>query len=347
MSGRFPSITSLNVIVILIVILSLIDGNPKFLPAHEPDDHSRSKSIKAEILALDNMTEMKYLLQSLLTENEILKQDRDTAMDKYNELIGNKQCQPQLEHIMDVSADQWQTTSTFHAADIRQSIDTVQNLLFARKSDDSCLNHERNIIGRLIDDMKITLDQWKMTNMNESDHFDATLKPADHQCIPCTLHLSIEGLRDQYGGNQDSIIFGSQSDSSARKLYHKLLPDTDCIHNSEQYQHLTMCEKAEKAFKSRKVVKTYIREINHIWSSLFTKIYDWGRHGRVDGISAVDLWNKKAKATKAKECVIGIEGKAEAILWNNDRCENVCAALLVSSSKTNAAVDKWHKLSRD
>ena len=66
---------------------------------------------------------------------------------------------------------------------------------------------------------------------------------------------------------------------------------------------------------------------------------DFYRHWGINGASLRQIWNAKAKQVQSKQCVIRNEEDEEYLLWNNDKCQNVCRAILKSSTKTNEWVD--------
>ena len=66
---------------------------------------------------------------------------------------------------------------------------------------------------------------------------------------------------------------------------------------------------------------------------------DYWRHGTTDGASEQKLWNKKAKNVNATECMVNSETERTELMWNDKKCESVCAELLKSTTKTNEAVD--------
>eukprot|EP01083_Nonionella_stella_P039568 107608_1 len=159
-------------------------------------------------------------------------------------------------------------------------------------------------------------------------------------CDACHIYANIQNVRVELGDNEHVWMHGLNA-VKARRLYHTLLKQTQCINQSEKYIDLTMCEKALMAFKTRKIIKEYVREASNVWVSLQAKWMDWWRHGNVHGTSDIVLWNKKAKQRKSTECVINDKGHqtAEDILWNNDKCYFVCNEILKSSIKTNKFVD--------
>ena len=156
------------------------------------------------------------------------------------------------------------------------------------------------------------------------------------ECAQCHIYVSMGELRNDFGSNADSILFGLNGRES-RKLYHELLPE--CIVESEKFSHFSTCQKAKISFMSRKAIKKYVREKSGILSSVYAKFMDYWRHGKVEGVKDVDLWNKKAKKIGANECVIDNEEKSKHILWSDFKCESVCHQILKSSLKTNKFVD--------
>eukprot|EP00483_Globobulimina_turgida_P009836 UN09855 len=154
----------------------------------------------------------------------------------------------------------------------------------------------------------------------------------------CEIYTTLEQLRDKFGSNEYSLIQGLNARES-RRLYHKLLPK--CIINSPKYQSLSICEKAHKAFLARQANKKYTRERSNILVSCFAKIMDFWRHRRIDGATHTYLWNRKAKKINAKQCIIDEnENNKRHVLWNDSKCQNVCAQMLKSSTRTNKVVDE-------
>eukprot|EP01084_Bolivina_argentea_P084737 153205_1 len=154
----------------------------------------------------------------------------------------------------------------------------------------------------------------------------------------CEIYTTLQQLRDKFGSNQYSLIQGLNARES-RRLYHKLLPK--CIINSPRYESLSICEKAHKAYSARQADKKYTRERSNLLVSLSAKLLDLWRHKRFDGATDTYLWNKKAKKLNVKECVIDIyEKNKKEVIWNNNKCSNVCVAMLKSSTKTNKQVDE-------
>ena len=164
--------------------------------------------------------------------------------------------------------------------------------------------------------------------------FGGTAHDTSSNKEPCIVYTSVEELRSAIFDNQHSFIQGLNA-REARLLYHQLLPK--CIVDSPKYSHLSVCAKAELAYLARKANKEYIRERSNILVSAFAKIMDFWRTGRVNGITAITLWNKKAKKINANECIIS--GNEESKLWNQEKCQNVCHEMLKSSTRTNKFVD--------
>ena len=93
------------------------------------------------------------------------------------------------------------------------------------------------------------------------------------------------------------------------------------------------------ASQSRKASKQYVRERSNILVSAFAKLMDYWRHGAVGGATEQLLWNNKAEQVNVTECVIHREEDRADLMWNDSKCEAVCAQLLKSATKTNEAID--------
>lgn len=160
----------------------------------------------------------------------------------------------------------------------------------------------------------------------------------------CSIYTTLDELRTRFGSNEYSLIQGLNARES-RKLYHELLPN--CIADSPKYSHLSLCEKAQKAFLARKANKQYIRERSNLLVSSFAKIMDYWRHYDVNGASDISLWNRKAQQIGNKQCVIHDANEQSNLLWNDEKCANVCMNVLKSSTKTNEWVDEVNGINTD
>ena len=280
-------------------------------------------------------------------ENERLRVQRDAAIDQMHALK-QRLIINQRNTRWNGGGDEWERQWMDHLIWMKQRMEEMESILMKRNSKKMCLQNERETAKEMMDSLSLRLRECRWTNSNLTESVSPILvptKPASNgQCLPCKIYESLDELRAQFGSNEAGIfsmetVYGSMGAAEARRLYHFLLPE--CIASSQKYRDLRLCQKAKKAFLSRKTIKKYIRERTSVWASGYAKMMDFVRHWSTDGASDIALWNKKAKKLNLSRCVIRSEDdeRPHSILWNDAKCKRVCELILKSSIKTNELVD--------